>query len=52
VRGRGTGLYAQQIHALFHATARRLGFSTGFIESAPETTFRRPERPGAQLRLF
>jgi DNA repair photolyase len=52
VRGRGTGLYAQQIHALFHATARRLGLATGFIEADGTHTFERPPRPGTQLRLL
>lgn len=53
VRGRGTGLYAEQIRALFHACARRAGLSTGFITPGDdEPTFRRPSRPGSQFDLF
>lgn len=52
VRGRGTGQYAEQIRALFEASARRAGFRQGFLEPPPETTFQRPVRPGSQLALF
>jgi DNA repair photolyase len=52
-RGRGTGLYATTIAAVFDVTARRLGFDRGFLEPGEEgTTFRRPPRRGAQLSLF
>ena len=52
-RGRGTGLYASTIAALFDVTTRRLGFERGFLEPGEEeTTFRRPPRRGAQLSLF
>lgn len=50
-RGRGEGLYAQSIEALFDVTARRLGFKTEWSDPAP-TTFRRPKVPSAQLSLL
>ena len=49
VRGRGAGLYAEAIRALFQTTARRLGLCTSHDEEP--TTFRRPEKPRAQLEL-
>jgi DNA repair photolyase len=50
-RMKGTGLYADTIRTLFQATARRLGFDTAPMAEEPPT-FRRPEKPGAQLPLF
>ena len=52
LRGSGTGLYAEQIAALFETTARRLGYSQGHTAPEGETTFRRPPKPGAQLPLL
>jgi DNA repair photolyase len=49
-RQRGKGQYADAIALAFEATTRRLGYAP-----FPETrggTFRRPDKPGAQLRLF
>jgi DNA repair photolyase len=46
-RGRGDGVYAEAIHALFTKTAARLGLGCGEMgahESAP--TFARPDRSG------
>ncbi|NOJ79553.1 PA0069 family radical SAM protein [Myxococcus xanthus] len=54
-RMRGDGLYAETIHRLFHAAARKVGLRASYItEDAPDT-FRRPERtppPTPQLSLF
>lgn len=50
-RGRGEGLYAQSIEALFDVTARKLGFRTEWSDPAP-TTFRRPKALSAQLSLL
>jgi DNA repair photolyase len=54
-RMRGEGPYATALETLFQATARQLGLDVGRAE-APEhavgATFRRPGRPGRQLRLF
>ncbi len=54
VRGRGEGLYAQTIQALFESTARRLGLKVGFDEEQPAApiTFCRPKKRSAQLGLF
>jgi DNA repair photolyase len=51
VRGRGEGVYADAIAALFDGTAKRLGLSTEHW-SEPRRTFERPLRSGDQLRLF
>lgn len=52
VRGRGEGVYADAIAALFESTAKRLGLNVDKYDPGPRPTFERPERPGAQLRLF
>ncbi len=52
MRGKGTGIYAQTIRNLFEMTCRRLGLETGFASSDGPATFRRPEKPRAQLELF
>ncbi|MFN7133261.1 MAG: PA0069 family radical SAM protein [Myxococcales bacterium] len=52
VRGRGTGLYAQTIGNLFDMTARRLGFNMACVGEEGPTTFRRPDRPGTQMKLL
>jgi DNA repair photolyase len=54
-RQTGEGHYADTIGALFDATAKRLGLTHAREDAPPEeppTTFERPPRPGAQLRLF
>jgi DNA repair photolyase len=60
VRGRGEGVYAESVQALFEATAKRFGFRTGWMSRDTEgmppgavkpTTFERPERLG-QMKLF
>jgi DNA repair photolyase len=51
IRGRGEGLYAETIRALFHTTARRLGLD-GEHEDSGATPFCRPPKPGAQLPLL
>jgi DNA repair photolyase len=50
-RGRGEGVYARSIEALFEVTARRLGFRTSWSDPEP-TTFQRPKGPAAQLSLL
>jgi DNA repair photolyase len=50
IRGRGEGLYAQTIKALFDTTCRHLGMNTEWDEM--RSTFRRPPRSGAQMPLF
>ncbi len=52
VRGRGEGLYAQQIQSLFEISRRRLGYASQGPHPVPESTFRRPLPPSAQLGLF
>jgi len=50
-RGRGEGVYAEHVAALFRTAARR----TGLEQSLPPlntTAFRYPTRPGDQLRLY
>jgi DNA repair photolyase len=49
VRGKGTGVYAEQIKALFRTTARRLGYRKPPALDASH--FRRPP-PAGQLTLF
>lgn len=54
-RRRGTGVYAQTIGHVFDSTMRRLkltGRYDDFDQDAEVTTFRRPEKPKAQLSLF
>ncbi len=57
-RGRGEGVYADLIKRMFDTTVARLGLDqrtrdkSMFEESTAQTTFRRPDRPGAQLSLF
>jgi DNA repair photolyase len=59
VRGRGEGVYAETVGALFKRTAARLGLSTKWTEirmnDRPKvhvaTTFERPAR-GGQMKLF
>ncbi len=50
-RGRGEGVYAQTIAALFDTTARRLGFADREWPEA-SSRFRRPPKPTNQLSLF
>ena len=50
VRGRGVGVYAQTIAALFDTTVKRLGFNED-DEPDPPSRFRRPAK-GGQLSLF
>jgi len=54
-RMKGSGVRAETIRSLFHATTRRLGLRAGAgAESAnpPERTFRRPPHVRPQLDLF
>jgi DNA repair photolyase len=56
VRGRGEGVYAETLAALFQSTARKLGFAGAWDETpedvpSPKSTFERPERSG-QMKLF
>lgn len=51
-RGRGTGLYADTIDALFETTSRRLGLDTGCFPSDLARTFKRPTGRDGQLGLF
>jgi DNA repair photolyase len=50
-RGKATGEYGTTIKALFDATKRRLGYPTATPDRDAQT-FRRPERPGTQMKLF
>ncbi len=51
LRGRGTGQYADMVHALFEQTAARLGLAThGLFSISP--TFERPLKGKRQLSLF
>jgi len=59
VRGLGEGVYAEQVRALFEASAKKLGFAIGChadgeVAATPgvATTFERPPRVGRQLRLL
>lgn len=52
VRMQGEGLYAEQIARLFDITARRVGLSDHQAPPEVPHTFRRPERPQAQLSLW
>jgi DNA repair photolyase len=66
VRGRGEGVYAETVAALFRRTTTKLGLDTRWTETqmaggagnggdasslAPKTTFERPDR-GGQMKLF
>jgi DNA repair photolyase len=51
VRGRGVGVYAETIKALFETTAKRLGFDDRDDEVEAPNRFRRPNRSN-QLSLF
>jgi DNA repair photolyase len=51
-RMRGEGLYAQTIERLFDMAARKVGMRMSSVSESAPTTFRRPERPSAQLSLF
>jgi DNA repair photolyase len=51
-RMRGEGLYAQTIAQLFNTAARKVGMRMSSVSEGAPTTFRRPERPSAQLSLF
>ncbi len=47
MRGRGEGVYAETIHALFTKTAKRLGLvADEHVTYEAPTTFRRPPRGG------
>jgi DNA repair photolyase len=48
----GEGLYAQTIERLFDTAARKVGIRMTSVSEGAPTTFRRPERPSAQLSLF
>jgi DNA repair photolyase len=48
----GEGPYARATRALFDAETKRLGLDSDFPGAPPADTFRRPPRPGHQLRLF
>jgi hypothetical protein len=50
-RGRGEGVYADTIAALFETTVRRLGFEQDDAPDPP-SRFRRPPKQTAQLSLF
>ena len=54
-RMRGEGLYAEQVHQLFHTAARKVGIRTSSITEVAADTFRRPPRKpvdSPQLSLF
>ncbi len=50
-RMRGQGVYAEQIAALFKASAKKHGLDRP-VPPLSAAAFRRPTRPGAQLSLF
>jgi DNA repair photolyase len=50
-RGRGEGVYAEQIAALFTTAARRCGLDRP-LPPANSGAFRRPPQAGEQLRLY
>ena len=53
VRGRGEGPLADAVAALFDAKVKKLGLNTGGTHLGDgASTFRRPPKPGAQLRLW
>ena len=51
VRGRGEGVYAQTIAAMFDTAVKRLGLDERNDQRDFETRFRRPPK-GGQLSLF
>jgi DNA repair photolyase len=51
IRGRGQGVYAETIAAMFETACKRLGFNDRNDERAFESRFRRPAK-GGQLSLF
>jgi DNA repair photolyase len=51
VRGRGVGVYAETIAALFETTVKRLGLNARDYDDDRPSTFRRPNRSN-QLSLF
>lgn len=51
IRGRGQGVYAETIAAMFETACKRLGFESRNDERAFESRFRRPPK-GGQLSLF
>jgi DNA repair photolyase len=51
IRGRGQGVYAETIAAMFETACKRLGFGERNEERAFESRFRRPAK-GGQLSLF
>lgn len=51
IRGRGQGVYAETIAAMFETTCKRLGFGERNDERAFESRFHRPAK-GGQLSLF
>jgi DNA repair photolyase len=52
VRGRGEGVYAETIAAMFETATKRLGFDERNEARAFESRFRRPPKPTNQLSLF
>ena len=48
----GQGPYAEAAQALFESTVRRLGFNRSRTTEEVPATFRRPDRPGSQLKLL
>jgi DNA repair photolyase len=52
-RGRGEGVYAETITALFRRTVAQVGLTEGkgWSETIP-ATFERPPKPGEQMKLF
>jgi DNA repair photolyase len=53
IRGRGEGPLAEAAGALFLQTAKRLGLREGCKGGAERPpTFRRPDKPGSQLKLW
>lgn len=55
IRGRGEGLYAEQIGNLFEVSARKAGLNVGCAAQDNEDVtsfFRRPVKPKPQLELF
>jgi DNA repair photolyase len=52
IRGRGQGVYAETIAAMFETACKRLGFGDRNGERAFESKFRRPAAKGGQLSLF
>jgi DNA repair photolyase len=50
-RGRGEGIYAEHVAALFRTAARRTGLEQP-LPPLSAAAFRRPAQPGEQLRLY